>query len=347
MSFQYAGATNPFVPQYDTQAKLIINYSRDPKKAKINELMTVRTVDKPIGKYLRIKPEVQGNITATWNQSRRWPDGAPRPLQLEAGQKFDFVEFFTERFIEDYPIGYLTEEAAVWDIVKTQSNVLANRMMRGRAKEFYTVLQDSSNYDSANTATATAAGGGLWSNATSTARYIQKSLRYGVEKILQSTMNGVTPEDLVLVLSPTVAGKMAESAEIADYMAGSPFSKSYLEGTGFKYQLGNFGLPPELYGIKIVVDPLVVDSAALGATSSKSFLAGSTTAYLIARPGSVNGDAGGSSFGFIDCFVLKGWEMFTEVVDDYINKRKILNVIDHRQIKAVAPEAAFLFTSVV
>jgi hypothetical protein len=347
MATMYAGPNNVFVPAFDTQAKLIVNYSRDPKKYIIINLMTITTVDKPIGKYMRIKPEVQGQVNSVTGQSSRWADGAPRPIMLETGQKFEWLEYFAERYVMDFPIGWATEENAVWDIVASQSGALANRLMSLRAYDFYTVLQDSGNYATGNTATATTAGGGKWDVATLTNRYIQKSLRYGVQAILKATMNAVTADDLILVVGPEVAGQMAESAEVADFIAQNPDAVRFLQGSLFEKQLSQFGLPPRLYGINVVVDPLVLDESALGATSSKTFVSGATTAYLIARPGSLNGNAGGSSFSFIHNFMWKGKEMETEVIDDPLNKRKILSVTEWRQIKAVATEAAFLFTEVV
>jgi hypothetical protein len=344
----YAGPNNVYVPAFDTQANLIVNYSRDPKKYLVNQIMTITPVSKPIGKYLRIKPEAQGQLTNQWNVSRRWADGAPRPIQLEGGQKHEWLEFFTERYIESFPIGYQTEQNAIWDIVNTQSKALANRMMTGIALEAYTELRNASNYT--NTATATVAGGGAWSAATSTNRYIQNSLNYALEKIQQSTMNGVQAEDLVLVLSPSVAKQIAASAEIADYMAGSPFSAPFVQGEAFTNQLGNYGMPPMLYGIKVIVDPLVRDNSALGASTNYEFVAnaGVTTgsAYLIARQGALGSEAGGSNFSFLHCFKWTPEEFYTEVIDVPFDKRKVLSVVDNRQVKVVANEAAFLFTAV-
>lgn len=350
MATMYAGPGNVYVPSFDLQANLIVNYSRDPKKFKVNELMTVTPVDKPINKYLRIKPEVAGNITDNWNASRRWADGSPMPIQLEGGQKHEWLEYFTERYVETFPLGYQTENNAIWDIVKTQSEAMAGRMMTGVAVEAYSVLTTAANYD--NTDTATNAGGGKWDVATSTTRYIQNSLATGVQAIQKSTMNGVQPEDLVLVLSPNVAKQMAQSAEIADYVAQGPAAWGYLQGNLDKSQYGpsfygNYGLPPVLYGIKVIVDPLVKDTAALGATSSKSEVAGTTTAYLIARQGALSSSAGGSNFSFLHCFRYVKEEMKVEVIDDSINLRKIIRVVDNRQVKAVATEAAYLYTAVV
>ena len=349
MSTMYAGANNVFVPAFDTQAKLIVNYSRDPKKYVINNLMTITTVDKPIGKYMRIKPETQGQVTSNTGNSSRWADGAPRPLMLETGQKFEWLEYFAERYIRDFPIGYATEENAVWDIVATQSGALANQLMSLRAFDFYTVIQDTSNYVTGNFSAVTSIPGvaGTWDAATITARYIQKSIRYAISQVVKSTMNAVTADDLVLVVGPTVAGKMAESGEVADYLAQNPDATRYIQGELFQKQLAQYGLPPRLYGVNIMVDPLVLDESSLGATSNKVFAPGDTSAYLIARPGSLNGNAGGSSFSFVHNFMWKDAEMATEIIDDPLNKRKILSVYEWRKIQAVANEAAFLFTSCV
>lgn len=351
MATMFASAGDVFVPHFDQTAKLIVNYARDPKKYAVNQLMTVTPVDKPIGKFMRIKPEAQGRTSADFRNGRKWYDGSPRPIQVNTGQKHEWLEYFCQRNTVDFPLGYQTISNAVWDIVSTQSNALANLMMTDRAAEAYAVLQDSANYASGNTATATVSSGsgGKWDVSTSALRYIQKSLMYGVEKIVQATMNGVSADDLVLVVSPTVARQMAESGEVADYLAQNPDATRYIQGELFQKQLMQYGLPPRLYGINVVVDPLVVDSAALDTsdTTSKSFIAGATSAYLIARPGSIDSNAGGSSFSFLHCFSYKGEEMLVETVDDYINKRQILAVTDNRHIRSVASEAGFVFTEVV
>jgi len=343
----YASHLNVYPNTFDVQSKLIVEYARNPKDFAINSLFTISSKNTPSGKYLRIVPETQGQIPSGYNKSRKWYPGQARPVQEEAGTKHEWIDFFTERFYEDYPIANEVEENAVWDIVQSQSNVLANRMMYQRADEFYTLLQDSNSYNSANADTATNLGGGLWSAATSANRYIQKGLLQGVQNIMKSTMGVVKPQDLVLVMGPDVARKTAASGEIADYLAQNTDATKYLEGDLFKNQLANFGMPAYLYGIKVVVDPLVIERAPLGATSSKSFLAGTTTAYLIARPGTLASASGGENFSFIHCFTWKGHEMEVEVQDDPFNKRKVLSVIDWRQFKVVGKEAAQLFTSVV
>lgn len=347
MATMYAGYGNVFVPSFDKQANLIINYARDPKKYAINSLMTHTPVSEPIGRFPRIKPEAQGQITANTGQSSRWADGAPRPIMLETGQKHEWLSYFCDRYIQDFPIGYETEKNAAWDIVTTQTNALANRMMSLRAYDFYTVLQTTGNYATGNFSDTATLAGGVWSSATSTNRYIQKSLRAGVAQIVKATMNGVTADDCVLVVGPTVAGKMAESAEIADYLAQNPDATRYIEGDLFKNQLANYGLPPRLYGISVVVDPLVLEQSSFGATANKVFATGDTSAYLITKGGSLNGMAGGGSFSFIHCFEYTPEEFLVETIDDYINKRKILSVVDTRQVASVASESGYLFTNCV
>lgn len=343
----YASSLNVYPNTFDVQSKLIVEYARNQKDWLINDLMTITSKDKPSGKYLRVVPEVQGQLPTGYNKSRKWADGHARPVQVEGGNKHEWIDYFTERYIESYPLGWGAEENAVWDIVQSQSNTLANRMMTQRADDFYTVLQDTGNYIAANTDTATNFGGGKWDVATSANRYIQKTLSKVTELIMKSTMGVVKPEDLVLVMGPTVARKAAASGEIADYVANSTDAARYLQADLFKNQLANFGMPPYLYGIRVVVDANVVERAPIGATSSKSFLAGDTAAWIFARKGGLTSASGGENFSFIHCFTWQGHEMEVDITDDPFNKRKVLSVIDWRQLKAVGKEAGSYITAVV
>lgn len=347
MATMFAGPQNVIVPKYDTQAKLIEGYSRNVKDYAINNIYTITTVKETVGKYLYLTPEEQGAVNSTTAASSEWVDGAPLPIMLEDGQKHEFKEYALRRYVRTFPIGWVTKQQAAWDIVASQSNVLANKLMTLRANDVYTKLLDSASYASSNTATATAAGGGKWDVATSANRYIQKSLTYGVKTVIKATMNGVKPDDLWLVVSPDVAEEMGASGEVADYLAQNPDATRYIQGDLFKNQLMNYGLPPRLYGINVVVDDLVKETRAnIGATSSKSFVADNDSAFLIARPGSLNANAGGSNFSFIHCFMLGGEEMKVEVKSDPINERDIIQVSEWRQVKPVASAAGFLFTAV-
>lgn len=346
-SYQTAGPNSGYVPQFDKQANLVVNYSRNWKKNKVNELWTLTPVKLEIGKYPKINPKTKINVTDTYLQSRKWSDGQLRPVHQLGHTQIEWFEYFCQRYDETEVLGYKTKAQTVFDIEQVMIDQLADRTMVSRALQFYTELQDADNYLSSGTGTATATGGGKWDAATSTSRYIQKSLAAASQAILKNTGGSVKASDLVLVVGPSVAHKMAASAEIADYLAQNPVAPQYLQGDLFKDQLAMYGLPPYLYGIKVIVDENVRETAPLGGTSSVSFMTGETSAYLIARQGGLVGMAGGGNFSFIHCFTYTEEEMLVETLDDPMNKRFILAVVDTRDVKVVAQEAAFLFTAVV
>lgn len=345
MAYQFMGPLSGFVPAYDKQAQLIVNYSRDPKSVKVNKLVTNMPVSKITGLYPKINPLTKVNTTATHNQSRKWAYGTEAPRDHSAATEVEWNTYFTQRYYENDFLDWVQKDQTDFDIQAVMVNNLANRMMNSRSLELYDILTTSGNYS--NTGTATAAGGGQWSAATSTARYIQKSLATGTEAIVQATGGGVGAKDLVLVVSPVVAHKMAASGEIADYLAQNPLAKDYLEGDLFADQLAMYGLPPKLYGITCIVDDTVKATNRLGATDATAFVASETSAFLIARPGSLMGTARGTSFSFVQNFLYSPEEMLVETLDDVRNKRTEIRVIDNRVMVPVAKEAGYLFTSVV
>lgn len=348
MATSFASWTNTFVPTFagGATSKLIVEFSRNPKDFAVNALTTQVPVDKPIGYFLKIKPEAQARIINS-PQSYVWPDGQPCPIQQENESDFQFVKYFAQRYAQTDFIGYRTAELADWDVEAQKARNLANRIMLMRTVKFYDLVQDSTLYDSSHVATATALGGGQWSAATSANRYIMNSLLAAAQIIVKDTVNAVGLKDLVLIVGPAVARKMAASAEIADYLAQSVPAEKFLTFENWQGQNKLYGLPPELYGMKIMVDETVKDTARIGATSNKAFAPGDTSAYIITKPGSLSGPSGGIGFSSVASFISKEWEMRTETIDVPIDARKILRVADEWDMQLIAPETAFLITSTV
>lgn len=344
MAYQFTGPNTAYVPKFDEKARLVINYSRDPKKNLINELLTLTPVSRQVGKFPKINPLTRVNLTATYGDSRKWGDGDPAPMDHLGANQHEWFEYFTQRYAEQESIGYYMQSQSEWDVKKVAADTLASRLMKLRAYNFYTELQTAGNYT--NTDTATNYGGGVWSSATSANRYIQKTLAAATEAVVKSTGEGVNADDLVLVMGPVVAHKTAASGEIADYLAQNPVAEKYLTGALWEKQTMRYGLPPYLYGVKVVVDSQVRTTSALGATVATSFMAGDTSAYLIARPGSLVSGVG-ANFSFIHCFVHENSEMLVEEIDDPINKRTLVRVVDDHQMKVIAKEAGVLITSAV
>ena len=336
--------TNVFVPEVTKQ--LVVDYSRNPKDFLVNMLATTTPVDKPIGYYLSISPDAQAR-SGGGRQSRLFADGAARPIQTDNKSEHEYIKYFCQRTAYTDPIGYQTAKNATWDIKAQISRTLANKAMLDRAIEFYNILSTSGNYLSGHIDTATNWGGGQWSGATASNRYIQRSLMSAARRIIKSTVNGgVTLSDLFLVVSPTVADIMARSGEIADYIKESTAAPQYIEFKLWAEQNALYGLPQVLYGVKVVVDETIKDPVKSGETSAKAFLPGDTSAFLITKKGGVKSSEIGTEFSSVHFFVEKEWEMRTEEFDEPITARTIQSVTDSWEAQMVAKAATVCFTAV-
>lgn len=103
-------------------------------------------------------------------------------------------------------------------------------------------------------------GGGPWRSSTSCSRYIQKSIHSGYQKLLEVDPN-LNYGELRLGVSRQAGNRMAESAEIADYITQLPTSAVYRQPTPeereHQARLNTLGLPYLLYGVPVDLDPLL------------------------------------------------------------------------------------------
>jgi hypothetical protein len=346
-NYAFPSGTNVFVPGFsgsDT-SRLIVDYSRNPKDFPVNFLATIHSVDVPQGYFAKLDPLAQARLTSS-PQHYSFADGSQRPIQVDNVQSFSFISYFAQRYCRTQPIGYLALQNAAWDLDASTINVLANQMMTVRTNAFYGEVTNSANYLSTHTNNATSLGGGFWSAGTTTNRYIQKTLMAAAQQIVLDTAQVVGIKDLTLVVGPTVATAMAASGEIADMVSHAyQDARQFLEFKAWSEQTALWGLPPMLYGIKVVVDESVENAVQIGATNNPTFLAGSDAAYLMTKRDALNSVAGSGSFSSFGFFIPKGQEMVVERFDDPLNCRVIHSLSDYWQIQMVAPESAYLITN--
>lgn len=355
MAASFLSSTNGWIHGFNGQMteKLIIDFARDYKKCPVVGLADVITADLPAGYFAKIRPDAQSQLIDSPN-AYLWPDNTPMPTQEDNRRPHEFVEYRTQRYVYSSWIGDLENQFTSWDVEAQVLNDLGNQAMLNRAKLFYTLASTAGTYTDAggtginHTATATSLGGGFWGAGTSANRYIQKSLAAVLQAIEKATVNGVLPmDDIFVVVSPTVADVMARSQEVADgYHRQQDFSE-YMQYDLYKNQLARYGLPPKLYGLNILVDPWIERTAKIGATPTKSFVAGTNVAYVMTKPGGIKSASGGRSFGSFAFFATKNQEMKTEVIDWPLDKRKLVRVTDMLDVKCTANEASYLITAVV
>ena len=340
------GGINTFIPQ--VTKNLIVNFSRDPKKYAINTLMKMIPVDKEAGFYIKLNPDEQGRNLDLDHQL--WIDGAARPIDQWNQMRHLFVRYETTRYSKSQPIGYKSAKQADFPLKEAQAQQLAVQAMNRRAKLFYTLLGTAGTYISGHTDSATNYGGGQWSAATSTNRYIQKSLQVAAQTIERKTQGSVRMGELSVVMSPTVANAIARSTEVTDAYIQSPFANALMGGDDLKWVQG-YGLPSFLYGMRVVVDPTIETTTVpnIAATATNAYIASATDVYVMLRAGDLvnNVAQAATDFSSVACFTWKDEEMLTEEYDEPLNKRSVISVTDNVDIRAVANETMVRITSVL
>lgn len=352
MAASLTSVTNGFIAGFNAgmTEKLIVDYARDWKKTPALMLAGVTTAEIPQGNFVRINPEAQARLLDD-PLAYLWPANTPAPEQTDNGRAHEFVQWDARRYCYARWLDHDELQFTSWDLEAQVLNDLGNQAALNRAKLFYGKVSDSANYSVNGTnhyASATSLGGGVWSAGNSANRYIQKSLAAVMMQIEKSSVNGIlNMDDLFLVVGPEVADGMSRSQEIADGLHRTTDFKEYMQYDLWQNQMARYGLPPKLYGITLVVDPWIKETAKIGATRAKSFVAGSNSAYVMVKPGALKSASGGKAFGSWEFFTVKGREMVTEVIDWPIDHRKKVQVIDYLDVQPVAKEASYLITAVL
>lgn len=311
MAFRYLSPTNGFLPVATGQ---VVGFIRDPKKFKINRY--VENVRSPAATASYLKLDRGGPARVVSDKSFAWQDGDKSPTGHHNLLTHRWVAFQTERRAYPFTLGNQAIKGAQkigkWDPVVAHSRMVANQAVINRTNRIITELQTAANW-STNTDTAANLGGGYWDLASADENdahfnNIFKSLMAAVEVIVKETNATVELDDLKLLLSPTVARKIAASGEVRAYMKGSPTAAIVLKGEGDWNPNERWGLPPRFHGIEIVVEDCVrvtnhpyaggEDTTA----DTRTFVKDDDSAILVSRPGAIDGTFGTPAYSTIQCY---------------------------------------------
>jgi hypothetical protein len=357
---RYASSTNVFIPQATGQA---IAFVRDKSRFKINQYWQTVRSDKqegghPVCAYAFLDPDEP--IRVVTDEEYDWPYGQkrPEPKGNIGNFKWELVRMFRRWY------GYQVDQGVVdnaegWNPKAFFDQIQVTKAMTNATKRCVDLIENSSNWGG-NTATAAALSGitgcrwDLASNDDTNAQFlaIKKTLTEAVVRVNLSSNGMVQPSDMLLVISPDLALLMANTSEIHTYLEKSPFAKAQLRGDE-PSQNGMWGLPDQLYGIKIVVEDAsrvnvrpAADGTVATLKTQKLYVKNKTTAVLCSRPGSLDGSYGSPSFSTLQRYYHK-WEMAIEARRDDWNKIQEAGVIDCFKEVLAAPQSGFLMTSVV
>lgn len=336
------GGLNAYVPSTNAIATgaLQVEFTRAINTFAITQYAQIVPVNQMTGYYLRLNPD--DNVRYVNGNEFNWPLGNSRPLGKE--NESDFVAYTTQRFAFPFYIPTETTKQAAWDVVAAHARSKAQLAMTARTARAATLLTQTGSNSPFNAyggyyANATAAGGGNW--YASSGSNIQATIQAALRQIALATAGAVRPDDINMVLSPVTAHKISQTVEVQNYVKNYPAALPFLQSSD---TFSKFGLPPYLYGVKLVVDDSVqvtsqkvVPAAGTSGRSAetRSFIWGTDKVAFISRPGGLVGVEGATSFSTVQIFAYE--DMTVEQFDDPQNRRIEGRVVDNSVSAVVAP----------
>ena len=348
----YPNATNVWIPNLDASGGLIVAFSRNAKKFPIMNWMQLVESPKMLGYYKKLGTAEQGRVVN--DNDDVWNFGAERPQHNDGLEYFTNVPFVTKRFDYGFNLDDDTERQADWDVALQHSDIHATKAITRRTARAITVATTASNFQTTNeteasedhTATATALAGGYIDAGSSTTPYLKKALDKIAVLIMKDTMGVVTPDMLHIVINPNTARLLAESAEIHDYLKGSPAALDEIRSGTSPNALYGPGLPSSIYGYKIVVDNTVKVTTRKNSsgTATKTFAFPDQTLLMAARVGELEGKYGGPAFSTLTYFWYRD-ELTIERFQDARSRRFEYHVVDCGVPVLTSPLSGYLLTS--
>lgn len=338
------GPSNVFIKDHNASGKMVVDYARNVKDFPVNGYAQIIPVQKVGGYYLEMTVEEAGRILNSALDNFVWYDGEPAPEGAEGTESFEWKPFSCVRRAFPFKLGNLTVENATWDIVSQHSSIKSRQAMTARTQLAVTALTTAGNYAASHRLDVTAISGnsGTWALSTTHRTDIKRSLITAAELIADDTLDVVRPEELRLVISGSLAGKMSMCQEITDYIKASPEALAQIKG-----ELGGrntrYGLPDRLYGFDVFVESTRKVTSRKGATRAVSSVFPTTQAALCSRVGGLEGVAGAPSFSTLVIFAYE--EMTVEIKNDPDNRRTIGRVVENITANLVAPASGVIFSN--
>ena len=346
----FPGSPNVYVPNHEASNKLVVDFSRNPKKFALNKYAQIVPVDNVLGLYQQMTIEERGRVMSTNAAEYDWADGADAPSGTDGTESFIWQQYLAKRKAYAFRMGDMTTDQASWDIIAQHADIHAQKAMTVRTQLAYNSLTTSGNYASGHTSAVFGGSitgtSGNWAQSTTSRSDIKRSLMYAFEKILDDTLAAIEPEDCCLVMGSATAAQISLSQEIVDAVKQSRDAWPMLQGN-LPNGTSLYNIPSNLYGFNVVIDKTRKTTSLKGAsTVSRSQIFAQSNAFLVARPGGLIATAGTPSFSFLQQFTYKKYDMLVETKYDDDHKRTNGRVIDCVDMKAVAPQSGFWFQSV-
>jgi hypothetical protein len=343
----YPGANSTYVPSFDAGGKLQVEFSRNPKKFAINKYLKLIPVKKSVGFYLYISPENAARLVS--NNDRVWHDGQEAPTGDDNHMSHMFRKYATIRYADAFTLGDKAVDQADWEIIASYSRMAAQQAMIGRTRAALAALTAGGVL---TTDTATNVGGGkldagvLTSSAT---LYCRRAFLAIAEIILKATYSAVQRQDLIAVMNPHTAGRIAQSLEMVDFLKQSPVSLQLVRGDSVEAGSAmNWNLPEMFMGFKIVIEDTTYNSArptAGQSTGTPTYALADGAILFLSRPEGLLGSEGVTNFSTAQIFSYE--DMTVETRADPDNRRRQGRVVDDFDVQVAAPASGYYLTGCV
>jgi len=336
------GGLNTYVPSTNALATgaLQVEFTRAVNSFAITRYAQIVACNQMTGYYLRLDSD--DNVRVSNENEFIWPLGNDRPVGKM--NQHDFVTFTAQRYAFPFYIPNETVKQAAWDIVAQHARSKAQLAMTARSMRTATALTNSTAVAAFTLAGNYQALGSTWKGVwtASSTNVIQASIQDALQRISLATGGAVRSEDICMVISPTVANIISQADEIRNYVKNYPAALPFLQGSDI---FSRYGLPPNLFGVSVVVDDSVkVTSRKNNAVAgTRSFVYGNS-AIFVSRPGGLVGVEGSTSFSTCQIFAFE--DMTVENWDDPKDRRIEGRVIDTSTSELVSPISGFLCANV-
>ncbi len=254
------------------------DFARDRNRFLIETICPSLTVDKLQGKFWRFDSPEAFRIEDASEDNYAPGRGGGRPKRLELEINTDTYECLQYALSEEVP--QVGEQNADFNLKRRIVQMLTTSMMTRRAKRTLDLITTTGNMNNVDVNAITGTNGN-WTNGTNTDPNIQISFNHAVRTIQENTFNSVDEANIWCLINPEMAGAMAESAEVRDTVKQSLAGERMLLGQAPYSNAGRYGLPTQLYGVKIMVVPIRYIS------SIKKVPDSNTAAYILDKDSAV------------------------------------------------------------
>jgi hypothetical protein len=344
----FPGPGNVYIPNWEASGRLGIGYARNPKRFHLPKYVQYIESDKRVGYYFKLSPQEAARVVSL--NDYLWSPGQPRPTRVEGLEQFNFLPFRSLRWDFGFSIDEDTDRMAEWEVVEAHAQIHAAKAMTHRTIRSLNVLTTAANWQTTadpdlsttHTATATAFAGGQLNLGSSTSPYIKIFLDKASVLINLDTIGVVESNQLQVIINPNQARLWSESAEVHDYLKGSPDALEEIKSG--QSPNGRWGLPSTLYGYPVLVENCVKITSRKGDTLAKSFAMPDQTALMVARVGDLDGIYGMPSFSTLTYFWYRD-DMTLERFDDPHNRLTEAHVVDDGIPVLTSPLSGFMLTA--